>query len=340
LTGPFQTLEPTRLAASVDLVLLATTDGTLRAYNSSLGLLGVAGSPADAGAARDLDARHGAGLAVSKNSVVRWDGDAGGWVTLGLPPDVVACHGGAVYQRLDSGVQRVAVCSSDGGVFRAHDVEPTQLANFLIMPGVPDPDSVVQVRPDEDGTLGRYLVRANPAVGVWFSPVFQSTAFSVSGSSFNAGEALVATSEQQAAVLAVRVANGIELYRRQGASPGLSSGTRVTNAYADLRGLGTFTVPSSTESAEIYVLQKTGTADVLTFRDFELPSNINDWFVIVDRPGRIVAYRLGEHIDRAFAAFLPPSTLLIVARCSTMGGNSLCRNASGASTFHELRPID
>jgi len=291
----------------------------------SMGLLPMGTPVPYVGALRDLDGRFGRAIAVTDREVFLFNGTS--WSVLPNPPELVSCFAGATYNA-GAGIEHVAVCDTDGGL-RAYSV--TVASGFGASVSVPTTVtglSEVRVRPDGAGLFGRYLLRGSSSA--WDFRTFQQSQTNVVGSTgFNAQHAFLATSNDQTCVAAVEESPGIRVWRPSAqpnsfnypsSIPYAVEGTTNTN----LRGL--VTVGSG---IDVYVLERSGAATPLRMRGFELPAELNEWLLVVDRPGRIIEYRLGAGIRRVVATALSEAELLVAVRCTTQTGTSLCQATPG-----------
>ncbi|MDX2010180.1 MAG: hypothetical protein SFW67_08325 [Myxococcaceae bacterium] len=333
-------LDPVALASTGHVI--AIVDGAaqnqVKVFTGGLALLSTVSGTGDF---KTLDARHGEVLAVFEREVVQFVAS-----TNELRQALAngsSCLGGAVYERFGT-VERVAVCGRDGGLeaFRYDPiiglVGPLPIA--LPMGFAP---SLVQVRPDQAGEYGRYLVRGPGNEFVY--RFFFGSQITGSSTTVFASQAFVESTEDQQAVIALRTDQGVFAYRglqMDLALQPMTSMQQVTNGLANLRGVATFT-PAAAVSVDVFALEKTGAAGGLSFRNFALePSNLNDWFVVVDRPGVVRAYNLGPNLSTALVAPFPSGSpdagVFLVARCASASSRGLCR--SGPGTYFERLPID
>ncbi len=308
--------------------------------DGGLGLLRTIGGM---GVFKTLDARHGEVFAVFEQQINSLVVSTDDFRFTTILSQGYSCLGGAVYERFGT-VERVAVCGSDGGLDALRFDAVTGLGGPvpIQLPSGFAP-SLVQVRPDEGGAYGRYLIRG-PGNEFVYRFFFGSQIIGSDDRVF-AGQAFVESTENQQAFIALRTDQGVFSYRglqMNPALPAMTSLQQVTNGLANLRGVATF-APDASVSIDVFALEKTGTAEGLSFRGFALEApNQNDWFMVVDRPGVVRAYNLGPNLTQAFVAPFPSGSpdagVLLVARCHSASSRGLCR--SGVGTYFERLPID
>jgi hypothetical protein len=333
VVSPFGSNLPVALTASGNRVFAVTTNdgGGLLELNQDLQAL--SGSLYISGTLRTLDARRGVGLAVTSDGLFSTNG-------VNLPySNVRSCQGGGVYDR-GAGLMSVAACQWDDGGFAAIDVLPSGLsgANSVALPLPPNTtdQALVWIRPDNAGMVGRYLIRPD-AGSSWAYRSF--TGSIIEGTdSFSANQAVLATTESQTAMLAVRNATGIVRYRPLATTLVGSTQTSLTSPRVDLRGVFSFSGDGGTSfPVDVYVLERDGTA-APTFRGFTLSSqSVNGWFVVLDRPQGVVVYSLGD-VDSAQAVIVDSRGLLVLSRCSVRTGSSVCM--ADAGSYFEWLPLD
>jgi hypothetical protein len=325
---------PFALTASANRVFVVTTidAGRLLELDQNLQSLDASVIP---GTLRVLDARRGVGAAITSSGVYSTNG-----VSQTVPSGVVSsCQGGGIYE-LNGTTRPVAACQVDGGGFEAFDVYPGGFSQgaSLPMPLNATDQSLVWIRPDVGGSVGRYLIR--PGVGLpWAYRTFMGSSIIGTESNIDANQAVLATTEDQRAMLALRDAAGIVRYRPLGTTLSASTQTRLTSPRVDLRGVFSFSGDGGTPfPVDVYVLERDGTLPPPTFLGFTLsgPSQ-NGWFVVLDRPQGVLVYSLGD-LDSAQAVIVEPGRLLVLSRCSFTTGPSVCM--ADAGTWLEWLPLD
>jgi hypothetical protein len=329
-TGPssFGSTLPLALTASGNRVFVVTTidAGRLLELDQNLQSLDASVIP---GTLRVLDARRGVGVAITSSGVYSTNG-----VSQTLPSGIVSsCQGGGVYE-LGGSIRLVAACQIIDGGFEASDV-PFSGGVQLPMPPNATDQSLVWIRPDRGGTVGRYLISLDGG-SPWAYRTFEASVISGTESELSANQAVLATTEDQTAMLVFQELAGVVRYRPLGNLLGQSTRTQLTSSQVDLRGVFTFDAGLASP-VDVYVLQSAQTPSVPTFRGFELSGPPNGWFVVVDRPSGVILYSLGV-VDGARAAIVQSRGLLVVSRCSSMSGSSVC--SAGPGTYVEWLPID
>lgn len=325
----FRNLVPVALASTHGVAYLVDDTGLLSAISPQLTM---SFSVNTNGPFKSLDARRGRALAVFTGSYATESSAA----EAVFPSTVTSCHGGAIYEDLvnapDAGVQEVVVCRFPDAGLRAVNRIGSGLSNG---PEVPLPSTgfespIVQVRPDENGSVGRYLVSRDGGGSPWRYSFFANGSIGP-GVEFFANQALLATSEGQQAVMGLRTDNGVFLARNLGRSSSVDAGAPlVPGPFVNLRGLATF--EGTPGPVDVFLLERSGMAGTPTFRGFELNSvGVTDWFVVIDRPGRVVVHRLGGGIERAFVARWSDTEVLVVARCTLSTGSELCSGSTGTA---------
>jgi hypothetical protein len=315
------------LSASSGLTFVVTEGAALLVLDSSLSATRSIGIPGDF---LSLDARRGVALVVTPTLVSSSSG-----LVVSAPPFVSSFLGGALYDR-GMGLEVVALARLVDGGFEAFDVSDAGLggSSRVDMPTGSNDRSTVIIRPDQAGMVGRYLLRAGPGT-MWRYRFFSGSSVMGFDPDFSANQALLATSEAQEAVLAIREASGISRLRPLGATRALSTTSVRTSSAVDLRALVTVDAGLSSP-VDVYLLERNGTAPAPTFANVELTGGVNDWFVVVDRPSGLIVYALGD-VDTAYVAAPSATTLVVVSRCTTATGMSVCQ--AGAGTWAEVLPL-
>jgi hypothetical protein len=324
---PFSAGDSIALAASANQVFAMTDAGQLRILDSSLLDTGAIGIPGDF---RSLDARRGVALVVTSSVVLSSNG-----LVVNAPAFVRTFLGGALYDR-GLGLEVVAVARLVDGGFEAFDVSDAGLggSSRVEMPTGSNDQSTVIIRPDQAGTVGRYLLRAGPGT-TWRYRFFSGSSVTGFDPDFSANQVLLATSEAQEAVLAIREANGISRLRPLGLTRAASMPSLRTSSAVDLRGLVTVDAGLSSP-VDVYLLERNGTTPAPTFANVELTGGVNDWFVVVERPSGLIVYALGD-VDTAYVAAPNATTVVVVSRCANATGTSVCQ--AGAGTWAEVLPL-